>query len=230
MNVDIFIRSYHGDFQWLNYCLRSLRKYAKGFGKIHLCIPHGDLEMLTKGSEEVHLVNRWDDDYIGQQNDKLHCDLYCPANYIMCLDSDCLLTREIEPDDLFDNGKPIWLFEPVPSYQTPWYPIVEEAIGWRPDYEFMRRHPFVFDRKCLREFRQFMFGLHGESLDSWLRKRPKARFSEFNSYGAWAYRERHDYYSWKLPIEVPTFINQEWSWGGLKPEIVEKMEDILRDK
>jgi len=226
MNVDIFIRSYRPDFPWLAYCLRSLAKYAKGFGKIHLCVPVGDLELVPAGTnEEVHVVADWRDGYIQQQNDKLHCDMYCNAPYILCMDSDCILTREITPEDLFINGKPVWLYEDLPD--PPWKEIVKESVGWEPEYEFMRRHPFVFDRQVLRDFRTFMFHRHQSALNVWLQGRPKHRFSEFNAFGAWAHKYRHHMYEWRHPSDLEPFVNQEWSWGGLTPEIKSKMDNIL---
>src|SRR5206468_8669427 len=32
--VDIFIKTYPGDYVWLEYCIRSLMKYARGFRQI----------------------------------------------------------------------------------------------------------------------------------------------------------------------------------------------------
>ena len=31
MIVDIYIVTYHSDFVWLEYCIKSVRKYASGF-------------------------------------------------------------------------------------------------------------------------------------------------------------------------------------------------------
>ena len=30
-NVDIFIKTYHKDFIWLEYCIKSIKKFCKGF-------------------------------------------------------------------------------------------------------------------------------------------------------------------------------------------------------
>ena len=173
--MDIFIRSWHGDFGWLEYCLRSIKKYAKGFGKVHVCIPIQDYPLLPDvGDVEVHLVERWADDYIGQQNDKLHADWYCRSPYILVMDSDCVFTKEVKPEDFFREGNPVWLYESVPHDQSPWYPITQEAVKHMPEFEFMRRHPFVFTRQSLRDFRDFMLNCHQENISQWLKKRPKA--------------------------------------------------------
>jgi len=228
MQVDIFIRSWHGDFNWLEYCLRSIKKYAKGFHKVHVCIPIQDYGMLPDvGDVEVHLVERWADDYIGQQNDKLHADWYCRSPYILVMDSDCVFTQEVSPTDFFREGNPVWLYESVPHDQSPWYPITQEAIKHMPEFEFMRRHPFVFTRQSLRDFRDFMFNCHQEDISQWLKKRPKGRFSEFNAFGAWAYRNYYKHFAWLHPSEMETYVRQSWSWGGLSPEIKEELEKIL---
>lgn len=229
MVVDIFIRSYRGDFPWLAHSLQSIKRHAKGFGRVHLAIPSGDITALPAGSEDVHLVNAWEDDYLGQQNDKLHSDNYCQAPYIMVMDSDCILTHELRPEDLFINGKPVWLYEHLLVGASPWGPIVEEALGWHPEFEFMRRHPFVFPRQALVDFRQFMLEKHGEEFHMWLKKRPYRRFSEFNTFGAWAYRHGYDLFEWRQPSEFPTWIKQFWSWGGITKEIEGEIEGILSE-
>ena len=227
MNVEIFIRSYRKDFPWLEYCLRSIKKYARRFGKVHICIPLRDYEFLPSVDAEVHMVESWDDGYIQQQNDKLHSDWYCRSPYIMVLDSDCILTRELRPEDLFFEGSPIWLYESVPKNDTPWYEITQEAVKHMPEFEFMRRHPFVFTSQSLRDFRKFMFECHGEDICLWLKKRPERRFSEFNAFGAWAYRHYYKHFSWKHPSEIPTYVRQFWSWGGLDGDAMAEIEKIL---
>jgi hypothetical protein len=228
VQVDIFIRSWHGDFNWLEYCLRSIKKYAKGFGKVHVCIPIQDFDVFPNvDGVEVHLVERWADDYIGQQNDKLHADWYCRSPYILVMDSDCVITKDLRPEDLFREGNPIWLYEAVPRDATPWYEITQEAIKSMPEFKFMRRQPFVFSAQSLKDFRKFMFECHGEDICLWLKKRPYRRFSEFNAFGAWAYRNYHRHFCWLHPAEVDTFVKQSWSWGGITPEIKEELEKIV---
>jgi Family of unknown function (DUF6492) len=228
VQVDIFIRSYAGDFNWLKYCLRSIKKYAKGFHKVHVCIPIRDYELLPDvGNVEVHLVEHWDDDYIGQQNDKLHADWYCRSPYILVMDSDCIFVRDVIPEDFFREGNPVWLYEAIPKESTPWYEITQEAIKSMPEFEFMRRHPFVFSRQSLRDFRDFMFNCHQEDISKWLKKRPFHRFSEFNAFGAWAYRNYYRHFTWLSPQEMEVYVMQKRSWDGLSEEIKDEFEKIL---
>ena len=228
MQVDIFIRSHAQDFPWLVYCLKSIKKYARGFHKVHICIPINDFASLPDvGGAEVHLVEKWADDYIGQQNDKLHADWYCRSPHILILDSDCIFTKPVRPEDFFREGNPIWLYEAIPKEDTPWYEITQEAIKSMPEFEFMRRHPFVFSRQSLRDFRDFMFHCHQEDLSKWLKGRPWRRFSEFNAFGAWAYRNYYKHFAWLHPSEMEVYVMQKWSWGGLSDEIRQELDGIL---
>jgi hypothetical protein len=227
MQVDIFIRSYRGDFPWLEYCLKSIYKYAKGFGKVHICIPSEDFQFLPVGNEVVHLVEKWNDDYLGQQYDKLRCDEFSHAPYILSIDSDTVFIKETNPSDFFRNGKPVWLYEKLEDGATPWPPIVERALGVRPEYEFMRRHPFVFSSDLLREFRKWFSYTHGEGLRSWMKKQPYREFTEFNTFGAWAYENNRDKMSWLHPNEHDVFVLQKWSWGGLNNDIKSELEKIV---
>jgi hypothetical protein len=225
--MDIFIRSWRNDFHWLKYCIDSINKNAKGFGKLHIVIPVNDLELLPKFDAEVHVVSDWEDGYLQQQSDKLYSDMYCRNRYILCLDSDCIVTEELKPEYLFVNHKPIWLYEGLNRGQSPWPMITEEVLGFDPIYEFMRRHPFVFDRECLIEFRRFMFNKYNQALHLTIKQRPFHSFSEFNAYGAWCYKYSKMSYSWCTPDMVPVYVKQYRSWDGLSDDIRKEIEAML---
>jgi hypothetical protein len=206
--------------------LRSIKRYAAGFNKVHICIPSDDITHLPAGNEEVHLVNRWEDDYIGQQNDKLHADQFCSSPYILCIDSDCIFTREVTPHNFFFDGKPVWFYEkPVPENLF-WLYLVEQCCGFYPEYEYMRRHPFVFRRDCLIEFRKFMHHHSGKELSKFLKDRPKRHFSEFNCYGAWCHVNRKEDYQWMHPSLWPVFVKQ-YKLGRISQEIDESTQKEL---
>ena len=39
MASDIFIRTYWKDTEWLEFCLRSITRYARGFGSVIVVAP-----------------------------------------------------------------------------------------------------------------------------------------------------------------------------------------------
>ena len=227
MKCDVFIRSYRGDFQWLKYCLRSCDKFLSGFGTIHIAIPASDMGVYKHhGSEVVHLVENWDDDYLGQQNTKLHADQYTHGDFILHVDSDCIFTSPTTPDDFMVGGRAVILHED--GVETPWPPIVERTIGFHMESEYMRRLPIIYPKWIYGGFREFIKKMHGMELNEWIKIQPYREFSEFNCLGAWAWKYAHDGVEWRFPHEMPTKAKQFWSWGGIDG-CVEEMEKILAE-
>lgn len=229
MTADIFIRSYAKDFCWLRHCLASVNKFGSGFHKIHIAIPSQDMgsfvSIVPPDNSKIHLVNRWENDYLGQQSDKMHADIYCAADFIVHFDSDCVFGKAFSPEDLMDDGKPVILLEKCDD--SPWPEIAARTLGYKPEYEFMRRHPFIYHRKHYRKFREWLFNTHKMGLEQWIRQQPGNEFSEFNTFGAWLYENHRDEYVWKHPSERPVLCKQWWSWGGLTPEIQHEIDSIL---
>jgi hypothetical protein len=74
-----------------------------------------------------------------------------------------------------------------------------------------------------------MFNCHQEDITTWLKKRPKSRFSEFNAFGAWAYRNYYRHFAWKHPSEVDVFVRQFWSWGGIDGDVKAEINKFLSE-
>ncbi|NCZ53069.1 MAG: hypothetical protein EBY81_04155, partial [Verrucomicrobia bacterium] len=161
-SVDLFIRSYKKDFEWLSYCLKSCAKSAKGFRQIHIVVPHGDQHELNHLTlEKVHICPRYAEDYLGQQVTKLNADLYSDADFICHIDSDTVWLHDVSPKDFIHKGKAIMYYEPYDKIgECPWQPIIEEAVGWKPEFEFMRRPPHTFPRWIYKEIRDFLQTTH----------------------------------------------------------------------
>lgn len=226
--TDILIRSYRGDFGWLAYALKSLHANSSGFRHIHVVVPQGDGHLLAALTQEtVHECPAYGDDYLGQQITKMMSDAYSGADYIMCWDSDTMLVSKMSPLDLIIDGKPIVYYDRYETLQTPWQPIVAEVLGWVPEFEFMRRHPFVYPRWLFREVREYLENRHGVSLESYIIGRPFRSFSEFNVLGAYAWQFHPDKFTWLNPSGGPTYVRQFRSWDGLENNIVE-VEQLLQ--
>ena len=225
MNVDILIRSYSGDFNWLNYCLQSYYKYASGFRSIHITVPINDIGFLCHQKEVIHAGVVWKDDYLGQQRDKLYADTFCNSQFICHLDSDCIFTKPVTPELLMPNGKPVMLFEKH-GLNTPWPPMMQKALGWDSEYDFMRRHPFVFPRWIYLEFRKWFKNKHKCELSDWIKSQPAHQFTEFNVLGAWCYKVHPDAFDIRPPDQFDTFLKQYWSWGGAS-EFIDEIKEIV---
>lgn len=226
--VDLFIRSYIKDFEWLGYCLKSCAKSAKGFRDIHIVVPHGDQEHLAHLTrEKVHVCPKYSEDYLGQQITKLNADNYSDADFICHIDSDTVWTKDVSPSDFIHDNKAIIYYEPYSGIgECPWQPIVEEALKWKPDHEFMRKPPHIFPRWLYPEIRKYLSDTHGMPFDTFVATRPQRRFSEYNVLGAYAWKNHHAEFEWRHPSQDKPTVRQFWSWGGLEQNRKE-LDEIL---
>ena len=225
MSCDILYRSYAQDFNWLGYSLKSLKKRASGFHRVHIAVPASDFGMLPVCDGEVHLVQDPCRGYMAQQITKLYADHFCHADYVLHVDSDCIFSSPVKPEDFFVNGKPVLLREE--GCESPWMDISARSLGWRDDAEYMRRMPIIYPRWIYSEFRDWMKERNGMPIEQWIDQQPNSEFSEFNTLGQWAYKFHRDAFEWLHPSEMKSFCKQHWSWGGLTDEIRQEIEQCL---
>lgn len=230
MTTDIFIRSYDGDAEWLRYCLRSIQRFATGFRRTVVVVPHGH-HPPTGDAEMVFYVAETGDQYMQQQSDKLHADHFTDAEFILFQDSDTIFTRPITPDMVIrDNRRPVWLYTPYTSLGNDesqlWKKITGKIIGHPVEHEFMRRHPLVAPSWALREFRTWVHRVHGVSMERYVMTQPDHDFSEWNALGAWLWYFHRDHIVWQNTDEDmgTVFCHQSHSWGGLNEHIRANLE------
>ena len=246
ISCDIFIRTYPGDYQWLAYCIAAINKFAKGFRKYWVISPSEVVLPMIAQSEYSVLPphnTQWqqkvlneesDDGYLSQQIHKLYADVitdYQP-DYILHIDSDVILTREITPDNFFSEaGLPVWLFTPYDHVEAPWQPIIEKFMGRQVTNEFMRRLPIMVPKWLYPKLREFCHHQHGRIISEYIRTQPPRAFSEFNALGAYAFAEHHDKFTWintmKDLLQEP-FAKQFRSWDGVTLEVKAEIDTILR--
>jgi hypothetical protein len=246
MTVDVFIRSYRGDFDWLIWCLRSLAKYLNDAHSVTIAVPTEDMVDATNISNLRTLHSKvrvrvvpWtpvhSSGYIDQQVCKLHADLFCNADFITFVDSDTVLTRPFSVMELFGGGNKPKL--PYTGYQhiydwadklkqdrVPWQRSTEEFIRGVVAYEFMRRQFLTYPKEVLGFLRVFCRDMHGYELSQYFSK--VNEISEFNILGAYSNAFHIDKFEWqntedpKIAQELSTFgAKQYWSWGKITPEI-----------
>lgn len=225
MTCDILVRSYYRDFEWLTYCLRSIKKYCSGFGNTILVVPetsHPRLQYLGLGGDRTLVCKSYGDDYLGQQVTKLMADRYSDADYICHVDSDCIFHRPLTPEDLFLDGKPRIVMTPydrVPRGGS-WQRITSAFLGQDVRFDFMQQLPLVFPRSLYADLRQHTETLHRTDVESYVMAQPHRGFSEFNALGALAYRSHRDTFTWvdssRQAVPDPSCLCF-WSWGGIDP-------------
>lgn len=236
MKTSIFIRSYHKDFDWLAYCLASIRKYCRGFEETVIVVPADSIRQLKqfqlKGEKTFSCVNH-PNGYLHQQVTKLYADTYVKGDYILFVDSDCVFTQEVTPETYFSDGKPVMLITPYSELgaSVPWQPITEKALGFPCPFETMRRIPWICRKDLLEQVRIHMANLHDCAANEYVMAQPNRAFSEFNVLGSYALTHYSpEYYKFldttKEPLPPLTAI-QHWSWGGISDQLRDELKRII---
>lgn len=224
MNAVIFIRTYPKDYEWLRYCLRSLKKNAPGVPVIVTTSGHDFPPPYLDDASWVFSYEWHIDDYVGQQLTKLNADKYTidadlggPFGHVIHIDSDTVLLDSL--DKLFIGGKPVMLRTPYDQLPKdfPWKAPTEKHLGWGVSHEYMRRFPLVYPVGLYAALRSHLSNRAG-SWSKWVASIEGRHLSEFNLLGAFAFEKMHDAFHW-VDTDVdplpPLIVNQRWSWGGI---------------
>lgn len=241
VTCDIFIRTYPKDYEWLDYCLKSIEKFCTGFHKIMVVSPDIAPLNIQLGYKNWKMPIEWkvvqdetEDGYLAQQITKLYADVHLDyqPDYILHVDSDVIFTRPTTPQDFFGIANlPVWYYTPYSEIQTPWQPITEKFMGRRIENEFMRRFPILIPRWLYPRVREFCNKQHGMIISQYIRNQPMRAFSEFNVLGAYAWefhRSMFDFVN-TIKVNMPAPVAKQYhSWGGITPEIKTEIENTLR--
>lgn len=235
MKASLFVRSYNKDFPWLQYCLKSIHKYASGFGEIVVAVPDGQHHALAHLTAEkvVPVFDDGKNGYLLQQNTKLHADMLTRGEVVVTIDSDCVFCRPVTPETFMHGDKVRWLITPMDSLpleiKRAWGHVMFKAVLQNPSWEFMRKCTVAVPKWAYGEFRQFMEKTHGIKLDAYIMSQPNREFSEWNTLGLFLYTHFNDKIHWHdcstMGLPEPWEF-QSWSYGGLTDEIRAKLEAI----
>lgn len=205
----IFIKSYPGDFEWLGYCLDSIRKRAKGFSEVVLVLPD-NCTFPVQRERIIHLPE-CGDGYQWQMFVKMTADRHTKADCILYIDSDCILTREFQAAEMFDGGQPMLARRTWGEAGTgiAWKEGTEKALGFESEFDTMTCHPSIYRRTTLQRVRRHIETLHGYSLDEYILAHKG--FSEFVTVGNYILRYEPEKYTVIEPRAYPHPLKQFWS-------------------
>ncbi len=240
MNVSAFIRSYRGDAQWLYYCLRSLQKHGQQLSEVVVALPESDRDMARELSDLGARFVFWQpvtvNGYIDQQICKMHADQFCKGDFILHLDSDCMLDSELWVDHFFmeDQSRE---FHPRPKLLIRrwedagdaqcWRPFTRTTLGVEPSFETMCSLPIIYHRSSHELFRNYVKQIHGRSFIEYVARLKD--FSEFNAIGNFCHLFTPDAYHFIRATGpgdgYPRTLRQFWSRGAMKQQ---EMEDLLK--
>lgn len=216
MKTDILIVTYAKDFPWLEYCLQSIGKFARGFSMVTILVPDEDYvrarSLATKHDLpfKAHVVagKEWAAaGMVWHMAQIMRADEWCPeADFILHLDPDCIFTEPVAPQDYLKDGRPIlmhasfhWLITCQQANLRMWKEAAERALGWEVTEETMRRHPAVHYRWLYKKAREYIEKHTGQPCDDYIRscrnEFPQG-FAEFPTLGAVAWRHHHADYAW----------------------------------
>ncbi len=202
------------------------------------CDLHLTQERVVKIKEpgpSAKSVHEHNSGYSFQQVVKMNADKYIKSDFCCHFDSDCLWTKPVTPDDLFVDGKPLWLMTPMVEVtagdkNTHAHAIaMREFSGVDSEFEFMRRHSQCVPRWAYAAFRDYVQEKHGMSFEKWAMSRGFRGVTEFNFLGQLMYTEYRNFFHFHdTRFGVPEgFVRQFWSWNGITPEIKAETEMIL---
>jgi hypothetical protein len=219
MKTEILIVSYAKDLPYLRYCLKSIVKFATGFSGVVVLVPEQEKEQMLDTMLVLHNVPsrmlayqrvpnpaQW---HLNAQLQKCHADQHChQADFIAHMDSDCVFTQPVTPEDYFVGGKPVMCIEAYTRLtDCPWQQVTARALGFVPTHETMRRHPQVNPRGVYPALRAYLEGIHHQPFDQYVLGQ-KADFpwgfTEHNTIGSFARASR----KW----------SQEYHWVDLETQ------------
>jgi hypothetical protein len=240
MKNQVIVCSYKKDFCWLIHMLASLKRFSAGFLHPVVCVAPEDFSAATEITRQSYpeavikvTSGRYGQGFMRAQIAMMKADILCEeADNIFFLGSDCLAFDELSPEPYLDSsGRPAVLYS---SYSImsqchadtiPWQAGVNRVLGFKPEYEFMRRLPSVFPRSIFEPMRSYVEKLHRMDFENYIYSADDGKTSEANILGAFAFKFMRDTC---LFIDVadaglygsqvnnwPSTILQMWSHGGL---------------
>jgi hypothetical protein len=235
MSCALFVRSYWRDLDWLALSLASVARFCRGFDDIVVVIPRRSEPWLRRVSlphvARIEFCRDYRDDYLGQQATKLHADLFTDAQFICHVDSDCVFTRDVRPDDLIPDGKPLIRMRGMEQLgrERPWQKPTELFLGAPVELDFMCHPPFTFPRWLYAHVREHARTVHGADLETYLERQPPRGFSEFNVLGALAWMRWRSSFTWidtgEDVADAPC--RWYWSWDRVDPGTRREIEAII---
>jgi len=246
MTTDIFIKTYHKDFQWLPFCLKSIEKFGVGFRNViivsdndgHTISPdylnerckviYVDISRIAPTSVE-HGVG-----YLWQQYIKLTWYNYSNADAVLIMDSDEMFTKPISPDSFKKRGKFVW------NYRT--WDKAGNGVCWKTSTDFLLKIDSKYDAMAITGFilqketsialKNHLCSIHATS-DIWdiFVKYNMHTASEFNLFGSFIHHfDRLEYtqiFDYNKENCVNYTIRKAWSWGGISDEERRVRESLL---
>jgi hypothetical protein len=167
--------SYRKDLVWLVHSLQLLFKFLKGDFNVVVRLEENCRDVVNQWALPVRYVflsRVWPDGYTHAMYQKMIADDYVDwdTGVIWLLDSDHMLSRPTQVDELFYEGKPILHCTEWDEHKDlsrvarlKWTPPTERALGVPLSLNYMLVPPMAFYPDTFRSCRQRITALNGTS-------------------------------------------------------------------
>lgn len=219
MKCEIFICTFRRDFEYLKWCLRSIKKFATGFSGVTVVVPEDDRALLSDlisaecidnmlisslyGPEWPGQGFLWHEYLIMNADVYLQGFAYGELTHICHLDADCVFTEPVTPERFFRDGKPILRYQPFvekiarePNIKN-WQMAANNCLPFNVVDETMCGHPEVYHVGLYRVVRDLIEQKTGMPLDAYMKTCKNdfpQTFAEFPTLGAVAMRVFPEFY------------------------------------
>lgn len=171
----IFYVTCKRDMEFLRYSLKSVEKYAHGFGGVTILVPESERGLYdwVKKANVIYGNEPEGKGFLWHMAMKCRADEFCPDSAaILMMDADCMFWQNATPTDFFVDGKPIIVRERYADLKNPnrklWQKAVELAVGVKPEFETMVRHPAVHLREVYQMARAFVEVYTGKEFNEYV--------------------------------------------------------------
>jgi hypothetical protein len=166
LTVDIVIKTYPTDYDWLVYAFRSLDR-VQGYRDIVVlleeqypeppCLPMRSVVRRTRRYVGTDYASN-----LGSVVERLRAWSYTDADRILYVDSDCVWSRDIDlqEDPAINAERPVVLWRSWEEAEGAAF-LREPAartLGYDPQRETMCRYPFCFPRETIKACWDFIGG------------------------------------------------------------------------
>jgi|SRR6185436_7582452 len=213
--MEIVIVTFARDFSYLEYCLKSIDKFASGFEVVTIMIPVNDLPILLgltgpwniKTPVRIRTMNEWPGAgflhhmYMVMTTDEWRTG---KSPYIAHIDADCCFTDPVTPNDYMRDGKPILRYEEFNSLcarhpaHMEWFNCTSQCLPFPVKYETMRAHPAVYHVDTYARARERMREKTGEEVNTYIMRQKNSypqTFCEFVTLGNVAMHDQQHLYT-----------------------------------
>ena len=254
--TDIFIKTYPGDFIWLEFCIRSIEKFVTGFRDIVIVTDSGtELKIDSNLPIKIFYEDLPNEThpcpvgigYAWAQSVKLNWTKYTDANYILQIDSDTMFTDKIDMSYYHIDGKFKWFYRE-------WSEAGEGIIHRVPTDFFIKREStrdhmpaptWFFSRKTTELFQNWInenwggiwnyLNVHARQLWTMNLDFHSNHIDTHKGWGSCEYHMYGNFIEFFYPEEYQLVhssqygvpIRQSWSWGGLKEDEIKFREELL---